>query len=436
MLFGTATDLRPLLFALSAAGICCTAANSLAQQAQVSSGYPQRDILSPFRVCEDISAPPEQQFQQLRIMRAAAQRSPGHSFDDHGHPVIDDEQWHTAKQQLGLVDAGHLAQVIRTSRNADDRALALWGAIYCPNPTDVFNLIAHIPGEPVRSTREAVLPRAIAYLEAQLGRTYGDLTPQQQAALNLPEPGSPAAKRRGITRAPLATDLLFGINLQPFFQLLDLNSTHDQAQALWFLNQCFALRPDLTLAWLEPALPRIRQLLIGSDPQVRIQAMDLLRTIGPADLQAPPIDAEEEALLEFAKQATDPLFPPIRRPAEGLFLLFPGPERDALVAAGKKALQEGVGSSGYGKTKNGHPYRGLRIERVPADLAILEIPAGAVITAVNGVPIRDEASLQSLFTKLFQTRDKDGKVRDIANRRLMVEYVIDGEVHATEYRVI
>ena len=365
-------------------------------------------------------------------MRDAARRSPGHSYDASGHPVIDDEQWLRAKQELDLLglDSGHLAQVIRTSRNADDRALALWGAIYCTSPTDVFNLIAHIPGEPVRNTREAALPRAVAYLEAHLGRTYGDLTEEQKAALNLPEPGSPVARKMGITRAPLDSDRLYGINLQPFFQLLDLNTTHDQAQGLWFLSQCFALRPDLALAWLEPALPRIEQLLVGPNQQVRAQALELLGTVGPADLQAPPTDADDEALLQFAKQATDPLFPPIRRTAEGLFLLFPGPERDALAAAGKKALQDGAVSSGYGKTKDGHPYRGLRIERVPADLEILALPAGAVITSVNGVPLSTADSLQKLFAKLFPTD------RDITTRRLMVEYVFEGANHAIEYRVL
>lgn len=431
-------DLRSLLLALGVAGAWCSADNCLGQQAPVSSGYPTQDILSPFRKCDDISAPPEGPFRQLRIMREAARRSPGHSFDANGHPVIDDEQWLRAKQELDLLglDPGHLAQVIRTSRNADDRALALWGVIYCTNPTDVFNLIAHIPGEPLRNTREAVLPRAVAYLEAHLGRTYGDLTPEQQAALNLPEPGSPAARRMGITRPPLESDRLYGINLQPFFQLLDLNTAHDQAQGLWFLSQCFALRQDLATSWLEPALPRIEQLLVGTNQQVRAQALDLLRTIGPSGLQVPLADAEEADLLQFAKQATDPMFPPIRRTAEGTFLLFPGPEREALIAAGKKALQEGVVSSGHGKTKDGHPYHGLRIERVPADLEILALPAGAVITAVNGVPLSNAASLQNLFAKLFPTRDKNGKARAIRNSRLMVEYVFDGANHAIEYRVM
>ena len=93
-------------------------------------------------------------------------------------------------------------------------------------------------------------------------------------------------------------------------------------------------------------------------------------------------------------------------------------------------MQGGVVSSGYGKTKDGHPYRGLRIERVPADLEILALPEGAVITAVNGVPLSTTDSLQKLFAKLFPTD------RDITTRRLMVEYVFEGANHAIEYRVL
>ena len=198
----------------------------------------------------------------------------------------------------------------------------------------------------------------------------------------------------GITRAPRDDDHLHQINLKPFFQLLDLDEPVDQAQGLWFLKEAFAARVDLALAWLEPGLPRVRQLLLSADADVRAQAEGLLQAIGPAGLAPPAAGADNAARLDFADVAIRHRFPPIRDLAEGLIVLLPGPERQAIVDAGRKALSGNtLGVPASGSTKDGLPYRGLKIAQVPETLAVLRIPAGAVITAVNGVPVNDAAGL-------------------------------------------
>jgi len=438
MSFGTSTTPRSTTLSLALAAVSWPTIASPGQQPGAPAAYPERDILSPFRACSEISAPPEEQFRQLRIMMDSAKRAPARSFDAEGRSVIDDERWRLAREQLDLLglDAGHLAQLMRSSRDAEHRAVAFHGAFYCLSPNNVFNLISHIPGEPVRPIREAAYPRAIAFLKAHLGRTYGDLTPEQQNELDLPEPGSPAARQSGITRAPIDSDPLYVINLKPFFQLLDLDEALDQAQGLWFLAECFRMRPDLAQGWLEPALPRVNELLINGDRRARAQAIGLLQAIGPENLEVPAIDADNDTLSEFASRAAREMFPPIRRLGAGLLLLLPGSERDALVVAGKKALNEGLGSPTYGKTRGGLPYRGFRIERVPDHLAVLGLPVGAVITAVNGVPVRNGEHLIEVIAKQFYRRDGDGEMQPISTRRLMVEYVIDRSAHAIEYRVL
>ncbi|HEB52634.1 MAG TPA: hypothetical protein ENI87_05215, partial [bacterium] len=257
-------------------------------------GYPERDALTPFRNPTDVYAPPDELFRQLRIMQNLANRhSASKSFDIDGREVIDHEEWRRARrqvEQIGL-NAGMLAQMMRLHRDGTQRATAFYAAFYVPSVDDVLELIAHIPGEPLRRTREAAFRRAIPFLRAHLGRRFGDLSTEQQDALRkaLPEIGSPVAKARGLVRAPQEQDYLHTLRLVPFLQLLDIDDPLDQAQALWFLKETFKIRLDLATLWLEPSLPRIRQLLLDTESrQVRAEAIGLFEVIGPDDLPPAP----------------------------------------------------------------------------------------------------------------------------------------------------
>ena len=304
-----------------------------AQQA-FDCGYPERDILSPFRAPSDITAPPEELFRNLRIMRnLAAQKPELASFDEKGRQIVDDPTWRQAYdrvQEIGL-DAGMLAQMMRLHRNGDQRGVAFFGGFYCDNIGYVMELISHIPGEPIRGVRELAFPKAVAFLRAHLGRTFGQLSDEERALVlaNMPEPGSPVAKARGIQRAPRDSDHLHALRMQPFFQLLDVEESIDRAQGLWFLKEVFTIRADLASAWLEPALPRVKQLLLDEDAQVKKGAVELLQQIGPDDLSAPPED--DAALLAWADRAGKHLFPPIRNLNDAIVQLYPSPERDAVV---------------------------------------------------------------------------------------------------------
>ncbi|MBX3464034.1 MAG: hypothetical protein KF830_12750 [Planctomycetes bacterium] len=395
--------------------------------------YPERDALTPFRQPADVYAPPDRLFALLRTMQAIADRPDApKDFDADGREVVDDPAWRQARAEVGQlgVDAAYLAQIMRLHRNAGERATAFYGAFHCDDVDHVLNLIAHIPGEPERRTRQAALPRAVAFLRAHLGRRFGDLGEEQRRALRaaLPEPGSPAARARGITRAPLDQDHLHELRLVPFFQLLDLDEPIDQAQGLWFLKEVFLVRPDLALLWVEPALPRLRQLLAADDEAVRAQAIGLFAAIGPRDLGPAPA-GDPRALQEWADRAAKFLFPPIRNLNDAIVQLQPSPERDALAAAGVRALEgSAIGDPFAGKGPDGRPCRGFRIAVVPDELKPLAIPAGAVITTVNGVPVTDAASL--LRTVREQLRSLKHP------RQLVVEYLRGGAVHAIEYRLL
>ncbi len=416
-----------------------------AQEQKAPAAYPTRDALSPFRNPQEIAAPPDALFAQLRTMRRIAEDPAAiRSFDDHGREIVDDETWRLARQQAEAngIDAGVLAALMRNSRNADERAVAFYAAFFSSNEADIFNLIAHLPGEPERKTRELGYPRAIAFVRANIDRKFGDLSPEQQQQIlrGMPQPGSPAALARGLRRLPTADDTLFTLNLTPFFQLLDLDDPLDQAQGLWFLKECFAHRRDLAEQWLEPALPRLRQLLDAGQARVREQAIGLLQAIAPAGLSAPAADALASELDAFADQVAHAMFPPIRRVSEGLFLLFPSADRDAVVAAGRDALDgDRIGEGAAFAAADGTHYRGFRVDRVPEALAGLGIQKGAVITAINGTPVFDGRSVWKTIADQFFVRDTSkegrGQLRPTSTGRLFVELMVAGQSLAIEYRV-
>ena len=351
------------------------------------------------------------------------------SFVD-GREVIDHPVWQQARErveEIGIV-AGQLAQMMRLHRNGPERDTAFYGAFYCADIGHVMELIAHIPGEPQRHTREAALPRAVEFLRAHLRRRFGDLSDEEKEAARaaLPTPGSPIAKAQGVTRMPIDSDHLYALRLVPFFQLLDVDNDIDQAQALWFLGEVFALRPDLANLWLEPAMPRLEQLLLSDSEDVRREAIDIYELIGPDDLGPPP--AENDALIQWARKAKKHQFPPIRSLNDSIVQIFPSEERDAIVAAGRRALEHSaIGDPYSGQFDDGRWYRGFRVGHVPDELKPLAIPEDSVVTAVNGTPIGNARELLEVLEKV---------VRGPTPRRLLVEYVLDRKTHAIEYRIM
>ncbi|MEC7727001.1 MAG: hypothetical protein VYD05_15870, partial [Planctomycetota bacterium] len=121
-------------------------------------------------------------------------------------------------------------------------------------------------------------------------------------------------------------------------------------------------------------------------------------------------------------------FPPIRNLNDAIIQLYPSGERDAIVDAAIAALEnDSIGDPFRGQGDDGKWYAGYRIARVPEPLAPLAIPAGAVITSVNGVTVDSGAALLAVVKKLA------GRPRPT---RLLVEYVRKSARYAIEYRIM
>ena len=86
----------PLIALLIAAALTGIAA---AQSPNAEVAYPERDILTPFRECSEIVAPPSKVLAQLQIMRAIGEaEGSAREFDADGREVVDDAQWQAARE--------------------------------------------------------------------------------------------------------------------------------------------------------------------------------------------------------------------------------------------------------------------------------------------------------------------------------------------------
>lgn len=411
--------------------LLCSLCLPLFAQEPKTIAYPQRDLLSPFRTPTDAYPPQEELFRHLRIMENLADDPRSvKRFDAEGREVLDDPRWQQASQAVSQLDlnAGMLAQIMRLNRHGPDRATAFYAAFHVRKPGEVIELIEHIPGEPDRRTREKAFPRALEFLRKNLTRRFGELPKEQRDDLiaQMPKPGSPAAKTQGLVRLPVDSDTLHSMRIVPFLQMIDLDEPIDQAQALWFLKEVFSLRGDLALMWLEPALPRVRELLLSKSAAVQKEAIGIFQVIGPKDQKAPPTEPRE--LVDWADQASKALFPAIRSLNDTIVQLHPSPERDEVIKVGSEALaNSSIGDPVRAQGEDGKWIVGYRVLRVPDVLKPLAIPVQAIITLVNGIQVTDGPSL--LATVKSQL--------DIAKhpRALFVEYLLDGKPHAVEYRV-
>src|SRR5262249_51274267 len=87
---------RRRIFAAPVATLFAIAA-AAAQNVKAPAGYPERDILTPFRKVDQIVAPPDKVMAQLRLMRSIADAATVvKDFDKSGREIVDDDGWRAA----------------------------------------------------------------------------------------------------------------------------------------------------------------------------------------------------------------------------------------------------------------------------------------------------------------------------------------------------
>ena len=380
----------------------------------------QRDWRLPFRSPQANLVPPEAMYEHLRPMFQIAQQAPREQkrFDSNGAEVVDDPIWQQHYEKLvGMYqDAGYLSSVIRDSQHVLDRRIAFYAAFFVPDEDHVFNLIGHIPGEPVRELREEAFARAVEYLAVQLPRKNpGDL-----AHWSTIEVG-PAGEK-----PPRPGEFTFDLDPVPFVALLGTKEDIDKRQVLWFFARCVEIRPAYALVVLERCRPTLRAIAAGPPSKLRDSLRDLCEQMDPdSEREAPATDAPGSKVRDWLDAIDHALLPPIRPVSSGLVELYPSDDLDRIVRVGRAHLENGqAGSPRNGKTDQGGFYRGLRIAELPEPLDLLRIPAGTVITAVNGSPVADCAGLLKLLDRMLP-----------ATRSLLVEFVDEkGHVGAIEFR--
>ncbi|MFO1053618.1 MAG: hypothetical protein U1F36_15495 [Planctomycetota bacterium] len=379
----------------------------------------QADWRMPFRSPQSNMVPPEEMFSHLQPMFEIAQHVPANKrrFEE-GVEIVDDPTWQMHHKALLAMrqDPGYLSAVIRDSRHSPDRRIAFYGAFYVTTTNDVFNLIGHIPGEPVRELREEAFKRAVEYLAVYLPKVNpGDLAEWNKLVVG---PGGKKPPRPG--------DFTDQLDPAPFAALLALPEEIDQRQVLWFFARCVEIRRSFAKEVLESCRDTLRAIAAKDSKDLRSSLFDLLTQLDPDPKRKhPEIDGPTSEALAWLKTVEHELLPPIRRISSGLVDLYDSDDLDAVVRAGTALLESGqLGSSRNGKTAQGTSYRGVRIDQTPAPLDLLGLPVGTIVTAVNGAPVGDTARLYALLKKLAPV-----------TRSYVVEYVDpQGGVGAIEFR--
>ncbi|MHC5064188.1 MAG: hypothetical protein ACYTG5_09460 [Planctomycetota bacterium] len=380
----------------------------------------EQDWRIPFRNPQKNLAPPEDLFRELRIMQSIAPGpdSPGVSFDEEGRLVCDDLEWQRAFERMLQLryDPGYVSMVIRESGSVLDRETAMYGAFYGPQVEHTFNLIRHIPGEPVRRIRELGYQLALEFLKVHMpSKVTGDV--EEWLATKVGPAGD---------KGPRPGTFAHELDMVPFIALLEIGDDLDRAQVFWFMSECIRMRPDLGKAYFGYIQLPLRNSLLSENPDLAKNALELVQLIDPVERETAASELDGEDLLLWFDDVIYHVYPPIRPINQALTELHASEDLDRLVATGKELLENGtLGDPDNGELKGGSYYRGLRLLHLPEPLPKLGFAPNQVITAINGEPVTSCEDLLRVLSRLVELKKTS----------LMVFYVDRGEERAREFRL-
>jgi len=377
------------------------------------------DWRMPFRNPGRNLEAPEELFRELRKMQAIAPGpdSPGVSFDDQGRLRCDHPEWRAAYDRLLQLryDPGYISLVIRESASAVDRETAFYGAFYGPKVEHTFNLIHHIPGEPVRRIRVLGYQLAIEFLRIHLAsKAEGDLQVWLTTRVG------PAGDK-----GPRPESDLYQLDLTPFLALFEVGNEIDQAQVFWFMKECALIRPSLATSFLGQSEDYLRTRVTSKNDLLRQSALEFLATVDPKQRDIPQGKSEPGQIQAWIDDVVYLRFPPIRHVNAGLTDLYQSEDLDRIIAKGKQLLADGsLGDPFNGTLAKSGPYRGLRLATLPDPLPMLGLKVDFVITAINGEPVGSCAEILEVLTRQLETR-----------REFMLFFVDQGREKARKFRL-
>lgn len=406
----------PVLTALSLATI---------GMAQDPTSGQQVDWRYPFRNPQRNVAVPEDLFRELRAMEQHTPdlESAKISYDEDGRLRCNDPSWQAAYERFRLIpfDAGWVSQVLRESGSIADRKTAMYGAFQGDVVEYVFNLVEHIPGEPIPEIRQLGYQLAVEYLRAHIGeKVEGDV--RDWMAMKV----GPA-----VDKGPKPGTYRYNFDIAPFLALLDYPgaNSRDRAQLFWFLREVATMREDLRRIFPALAGDGMKRAMRSDDPTERQAAYALLDAVDPAaDREHPDLEDPAEEFDRWLEAVLYDLWPPLRPISDGLMELYPSEDLNQLAADGRRYLSAGsIGDPTNGSLKSGSPYRGLQLSRIPEELEILGMQVGDVVVSINGNPVATCGEVLDYIEATMGWKVPPG--------RYMVEFVRSGESKLREFRL-
>ncbi len=289
-----------------------------------------------------------------RIWRNAEDRG----FDDEGRPTCRAPRWDELlaqmKPKLKLL-AGHLGLVLRDHVRADRRRAAHFASLFVPRIQDVLDLVSYLPYEPDFSVRRDGLARVPPFVEHHAGARKPD--------------GRYA----------------YRFDYVPFADLARTNWIPDRVLALRVLTALARVRREDAAEAARRIQGTLRQNLGSKREALRRATREFLTALDPKH-PCPVPAAEAQSHLEALLRR---LFPDIDVRG-GLCLIYPGPDRDAIVAKGRAWLSSGKAAFRDQvslKDPAGMIAYGIRLHAPPPPLDKLGLKEGWLLTALDGEPL-------------------------------------------------
>jgi len=424
VLFASAAVLlSPLSTALSAQGKGL--ANPAVRARQRKPAVPDRPsnpFLAPFRFNVPAGFPVNEamklQLAKVKQLRAIYMQADDKGFDDEGRPYCSVAKFVELRQELSKSlsgQSGYLFLIALNSESLDWRQSAYWAAFLLPEIDEIFDLAAIIPYEPHTAIRQEALTMASRFLPkyfSQRGKLLRDV------------PGYKKTKRNLLKATNAYT---YDFRVISYADLLRSSNVNDRLLALRVLTDFAKQRRDHAVELLRVAGTWFTSCATSKTPALAAAARGFFDAID----DDPPCPTDPDAARAHCAKLIRKIFPDIRLRG-GLCDLYPGPDLDKIVATVRGLLASGeIGEPARtfersGKTK--YPRYGMEIAGDEA-LKKIGLTSGAVLTAINGVPIKDGPQLLATIEKLWTKKCRSFTLEwvDEQHAARAVRYVVRAE---------
>jgi hypothetical protein len=351
--------------------------------------------------------------------------------DKKGRPFVEHPRFAELRDELLPKlrrSGGWFAQILKDARSIEDRRLAAFGLFFCGDVQNVIWGIAYGAYEPQDVLRRQFLDWSYAFVNKALGERFSE-----EDAKNV-YPPTPENRQR-VQEGKLRYELVH-VHTKPvtyertvvywtdtWLNMLRAPKAQERILAMRMLTTVAQLRPTAAVKTLERGRTWIESSLTVGNDGVRAATRDFVTALDPEN----PCPEESEAARAHFRALLDKIFPEIEV-VGGLGKLYDGDQLQQIVKLGAELLRTSrAGYPARGKTKRmGREVTiyGVKLNPLPKELEVLDLPTGTLIHSLGGTPVRSCAELLQVLRAKVKAK----------STAFVIEYLDpDGEAKVRRY---